>query len=274
MRNASAEARRFDIGRWRAARSGERSMKHPVIDEIESCGLTTLPDGKRVPIHGNVGPESGKVIQRAIEATGPRKGIEVGLAFGMSTLYILDAMQLRGEGQLIGMDPAQHDATWRGGGLYNVQRAGFDHHYIFHEEPSQFVLPRLAAAGTRIQFAFIDGWHTFDHTLVDFFFIDKMLDVGGIIVIDDVGYPSIRRLCHFILSNRDYVFFDCARYSWRSLRNRLKHVTQTILHPLVRDDFTPDATGRAQHRMIEAVQLIALRKEVEDRRSFDHFVAF
>jgi predicted O-methyltransferase YrrM len=145
------------------ARSGELSM-NPVIDEIESCGLTSLPDGSRVPIHGNVGPESGKVIQRAIKATSPRLGIEVGLAFGMSTLYILDAMQLRGEGQLIGMDPAQHDATWRGGGLYNVQRAGFGHQYVFHEEPSQVVLPRLAAADTRIQFAFIDGWHTFDHT--------------------------------------------------------------------------------------------------------------
>ena len=139
-------------------------MKHPVIDEIESSGLTILPDGTRVPIHSNIGPESGKVIRQAIEATRPQMGLEVGLAFGMSTLYILDAMQLRGEGQLIGMDPAQHDATWRGGGLYNVQRAGFGHQYVFHEEPSQVVLPRLAAADTRIQFAFIDGWHTFDHT--------------------------------------------------------------------------------------------------------------
>ena len=84
------------------------------------------------------------------------------------------------------------------------------------------MLPRLTAAGTRIQFAFIDGWHTFDHTLVDFFFIDRMLDVGGIIVMDDVGYPSIRRLCHFILSNRDYASFDFARYpSQLLLRTRL-----------------------------------------------------
>jgi hypothetical protein len=61
------------------------------------------------------------------------------------------------------------------------------------------VLPRLAAAGARIQFAFIDGWHTFHHTLVDFFFVDRMLNVGEIVIIDDVGYSS---LCHFILNNR------------------------------------------------------------------------
>jgi predicted O-methyltransferase YrrM len=221
-------------------------MRHPVIDEIESSGLTTLSDGTRVPIHSNVGPESGKVIQHAIEATRPRMGIEVGLAFGMSTLYILDAMQLHGGEHLIGMDPAQHDATWRGGGLHNVKRAGFGDRYSFRDEPSQVVLPKLAAAGSRIQFAFIDGWHTFDHTLVDFFFIDRMLDVGGIIVVDDVAYPSIRRLCHFILSNRDYTGFDYARYTSQTWRKRLKRLAQTVLHPLVRDDFAPAATTREQ----------------------------
>jgi predicted O-methyltransferase YrrM len=249
-------------------------MIHPVIDEIESTGLTTLSDGTRIPIHGNIGPESGKVIQRAIETTRPRMGLEVGLAFGISTLYILDAMQLYGGGFLTGMDPAQHDANWRGGGVHNVKRAGFADRYFFYEEPSQIVLPRLTAASTHIQFAFIDGWHTFDHTLVDFFFMDRMLDVGGIIVIDDVGYPSIRRLCHFILSNRGYSVFDVARYPSRSLRTGLKRVAQTVLHPIVRDNYTPNPAVREQQSLIEAAHLIALRKEVDDHRPFDHFVAF
>ena len=125
-------------------------MKHPVIDEIELSGLTTLSDGTRVAIRSNVGPESGKIIQHAIKATRPHMGIEVGLGFGFSTLYILDAMRLHGRGHLIGMDPAQHDATWRGGGLHNVKRAGFGNQYSFHEESSQVVLPKLAAAGSRI----------------------------------------------------------------------------------------------------------------------------
>jgi len=136
------------------------------------------------------------------------------------------------------------------------------------------VLPRLAVAGTRIQFAFIDGWHTFDHTLVDFFFVDRMLDVGGIVVIDDVGYPSIRRLCHFVLSNREYTTIDFSGYPSKSFKTRLKRLTKTALHPLVRDNLTPEAPVRAQQRAIEAVHLIALRKEADDLRPFDHFVAF
>jgi predicted O-methyltransferase YrrM len=250
-------------------------MKHPLLDEIESTGLTTLSDGTRVAIQGNIGPESGEVIERAIAATHPRTAVEVGLAFGISTLYILDAMRLHGGGTLIGMDPAQRDSTWRGGGLYNVERAGFRNQYLFHERPSQIVLPRLAAAGTRIQFAFIDGWHTFDHTLIDFFFVDRMLDVGGIIAIDDVVYPSIQRLCHFILSNRDYKTVDFAsHHPSNKFRTSLKRFAKTALHPLVRDNFTPAASVLVQQRAIEAVQLIALRKEADDHRSFDHFVAF
>src|SRR5262245_58674869 len=113
----------------------------------------------------HVGPQAGELIRKAIEVSHPETALEVGLGFGMSTLYILDAMRTFGNGTLIGMDPAQQNSTWRGGGLHNVRRAGFANKYQFFEEASEVVLPRLAASGTRIQLAFIDGWHTFDHTL-------------------------------------------------------------------------------------------------------------
>jgi hypothetical protein len=59
-----------------------------------------------------------------------------------------------------------------------------------HEAPSFQVLPKLQADGLRIDFAFIDGCHTFDYAMVDFFYIDKMLRVGGVVVFDDEYYPG------------------------------------------------------------------------------------
>ena len=53
------------------------------------------------------------------------------------------------------------------------------------------------AQGERIDFAFIDGAHTFDHALVDFFYIDRMLNVGGIVAFDDLGFPCIEKVCRF-----------------------------------------------------------------------------
>ncbi|MBK8742586.1 MAG: class I SAM-dependent methyltransferase [Betaproteobacteria bacterium] len=176
---------------------------------------------------------------------------------------------------LIGIDPAQHDGTWRGGGLYNIERAGFSDRYTFHEAASQSVLPRLADAGTRIQFGFIDGWHTFDHTLVDFFYLDQMLDVGGVLVLDDVGYPSLQRLAHFVITNRAYSFLDSAeRPVATGWRNTAKARAQQVFLPVVRDNHTPSEGSRLLQAPINRSRLIALQKTGNDERSFDHFVPF
>ena len=246
-----------------------------VIEDIERDGMTTLPNGERVLIHSGIGPGSGRVIRHAIEVASPRTGCEVGLAFGVSTLYILDAMSNFGGGRLIGMDPAQHDQTWRGGGLHNLKRAGFSDKYTFHEASSQFVLPRLAEEGTRIQLGFIDGWHTFDHTLVDFFYLDLMMDVGGIVILDDVGYPALRRLAHFIVTNRHYSVFDLDPWQVSSTwRRTAKSFVKAVCLPLIRDDHTPSKASSALQEPVNRSQMIALRKDGDDKRSFDHFVPF
>jgi predicted O-methyltransferase YrrM len=246
-----------------------------VIHEIEQGAFALGPDGERVGIHSGVDAESGRVLRRAIELASPQLGCEVGLAFGVSTLYILEAMKQFGGGRLIGMDPAQHDPTWRGMGLHNIRRAGLSDRYEFHESTSQSVLPRLAAEGKRIQFAFVDGWHTFDHTLVDFFYLDQMMDIGGVLVLDDVGYPALQRLAHFIMTNRAYTYFDgAARPAPSGWRNQLKRRVQRALNPLVRDDRTPSEPTLRLEAPVNSCQLIALQKRDHDRRRFDHFVHF
>jgi predicted O-methyltransferase YrrM len=72
----------------------------------------------------------------------------------------------------------------------NLRRAGFEDLITFYPEPSYRCLPRLEASQETFDFAFVDGMHTFDYVFTDFFYIDKMLPVGGVIVFDDVYYPS------------------------------------------------------------------------------------
>ncbi len=246
-----------------------------VIEEIERDGTVQLPDGSRVPVHSGVDAESGAVLHRAIQLASPAVGCEVGLAYGVSSVYILEAMTQFGGGRLIGMDPAQNDHTWQGAGLHSIQRAGFADRYQFHEATSQEVLPKLAADGLRVQFGFIDGWHTFDHTLVDFFFLDLMMDVGGVMVLDDVGYPGLQRLAHFIVTNRDYAVVGGAGRSLPvGARQSAKAFTQNLLRPLVRDNHTPDAEARKLQQPVNHCKLIALQKRGHDTRRFDHFVPF
>ena len=73
-----------------------------------------------------------------------------------------------------------------------------------HEELSYRALPQLEQAGTRVDLAFIDGWHTFDFAFVDFFFIDKMLREGGVVLFDDADWRSIRPILRYALTNLPY----------------------------------------------------------------------
>jgi len=246
-----------------------------VLSDIVKTGRTTLPTGEKVQANSYIDESCGLLLQAAIRTERPRIGVEVGLAFGISTLYILEAFSDSGGEKLIGMDPDQHNGGWRGGGLHNISRAGYEHLYEFHEETSQKVLPALVGRREHIDFAFIDGYHTFDHALIDFFFIDQLLKVGGVVVFDDVGYSSIKRVCDFIITNRGYEIYDCVRLKGNnSFSRRTKHTINQLLRPLIRTDKTPGPEARRRESLIDDVYFLALKKESDDARRWDHFVHF
>ena len=112
-----------------------------------------------------------------------------------------------------------------------------------------------------MQFAFIDGWHTFDYTFIDFFYIDRILDVGGVVVFDDTNdYLAVRKVVRYALTHRAYSFYggDGCSISWK---RRL--ATYAANFPLMRrisrpEVLIPDATRGITGRYV------ALRKERED----------
>jgi len=259
----------------KASQPEEHKTTNAVLNRIVETGQTLLPSGEKVQATGYIDASCGALLQKVIRATRPAVGVEVGLAFGISSLYILEAMKEAGCEKLIGMDPAQNDNHWRGGGLHNIRQSGYEALYEFHENTSQQVLPALAGEGQRIQFGFIDGWHTFDHVLLDFFYIDQMLDAGGVVVFDDVGYPGIKRACDFVLTNRDYEIYDCVRMSANNgFGRQSKHVLNRLLHPFIRTDKTPTRDAVQKEHNINDAYFLALTKRSDDTRGCDHFVHF
>jgi hypothetical protein len=76
------------------------------------------------------------------------------------------------------------------------------------EEPDFKALPCLLERGTKLDFAYIDEWHTFDYTLLDFFYIDKMLRTGGVVAFNDCGWLAVDRVLRFVQSHRKYADMD------------------------------------------------------------------
>ena len=73
----------------------------------------------------------------------------------------------------------------------------------FENDKSYNVLPKLLNEGIKIDFAFIDGMHLFDYVLVDFFYVDLLLNKGGYVLFHDNWMPSVKLVINWIKNNRE-----------------------------------------------------------------------
>jgi len=166
-----------------------RHRVNEVLKQILETG--TVTDGRvSVPVHSNVSKAEGQFLAEVIASTRPKSSIEIGMAFGISTLFLCEALAaLSVPGTHIVIDPHQHRA-WKGIGLRNLREAGYEHMVRFIEAPSEIALPQLLQEGLRIDFAFVDGLHRFDQVLLEFYYLNRLLSVGGVLVFDDTDYPG------------------------------------------------------------------------------------
>ena len=168
--------------------------------------MYTLPeiDGADGPVAINritrVDRTKGAELHRLVKESGAAKSLEVGLAYGFSTIWILDALAEGGSHTAI--DPFQF-TSWGGVGVTQARRLP-GKNFTFLEDYSIHALSDFIRAREKFQFIFIDGAHRFDDVLVDFYLADQVLEVGGTLVFDDTWMASIRTVLSFVLSNRAY----------------------------------------------------------------------
>jgi len=249
---------------------------HPLVEAALRDRVVADADGIALPLHSNVSRETCALIYEAAQDTGAVTAVETGMAFGIATLCLADAVTRNStNGRLLSIDPSQ-TTVWKGLALLQAQRAGFREAVQLLELPAHVALPQLLAAGERVDLAFIDGWHTFDHALIDFFYIDLLLRTGGIVIIDDVGYPAINAVARFIALNRGYEV-------WRTLSrgggkgtaaHRAKTAVKRVFRRLGRTDLDPRADDLPMFARMRSAEVVAFRKVAADERPYNHFRPF
>ena len=238
---------------------------NPVLEKILRTGNTTSASGEIIKVHSQISEKQGESLHEIISEVRPKVSLEIGLAYGISSLYICEALaKVQAERHII-IDPYQHQ-WWKGIGILNLKEAGYEKMIEFHEAPSFRVLPKLEADGLRIDFAFIDGYHTFDYVMVDFFYIDKMLRVGGVVAFDDFCYPSIRKLCRYILTNLPYSVFQkpAPDASHKVTLKRWLAFNLPIFSKEVRRIAKPEILEPNHKLGLRNREYVAFRKEKED----------
>lgn len=179
-------------------------------------------------LRGNIPRAFATALTAMVRREKPALCIEIGMAFGISTLAILEGLGDRG--RLISIDPFQN-SDYGGFGLGLVARTDRAAQHQLIEEPDYLALPQLLAEGHRPGFAYIDGMHTFDYVLLDGFYVDKLLPVGGVAAFNDCGFRSIHKYLKFFRGHRSYEELDAglapdyrganpAITAWRTIQRR------------------------------------------------------
>ena len=243
-----------------------------VLQEIVRTGHVRTPDrSERIKLSSSVSRDKGRFLQDIVVELNADVTLETGCCFGVSGLWICDGLKKTGGSRHIIADPYQYE-HWKGIGCNNLEEAGYGSMVEFYGLPAHLALPKLEERGDRIDFAFIDGWHTFDYALVDFFFIDRLLRVGGVVAVDDANFASVRKVCRYILTNRSYSVYRCfvdRTEPWFTRAERLlcragrryEHIRR-FLRP---ETVMPDV----DLGMISGSTCVALRKDAHDSRSWD-----
>ena len=133
----------------------------------------------------------------------PTTVIETGFGRGASAAFFLSALS-PWQGKVISIDPFWH---WAGKtGTNYIQQLGLAENHVLLEIPSEIALPMqlVQKSAEKLKIAYIDGSHHFDGTLLDFIYFDRMLEIGGVIAIDDAPAPAVRTVASFVANNLPY----------------------------------------------------------------------
>ena len=173
-----------------------------VLDEILTTNKIETREGGFIDLHSHTRREQGIFLQEMFDLAKPTSSLEVGFAYGISTLFILEKHQFYKSA------PKAHIVIepypWGDTALFNINKAELGEYLDIRNDLSDKVIPSLYLSGHRIQFAYIDTTKLFDVVMQDFYFTDKILDVNGIMVIDDCDTNGINKVVRFISSLPHY----------------------------------------------------------------------
>ncbi len=200
------------------------------LEKIFSTGMIEINEvGESVKVHSNTTIEQGLFLQKVFKLIKPINTLEVGLAYGISALFILEMHKEynHGKGVHIAIEP---DEYWGKGAIKNIENAGLSSYFKVERCFSDEFLPIMYNNGYRIQYAYVDTTKRFDIVFQDCYFLDKILDIGGVIILDDCGgsWPGVQRVARYMLNLPHYKLLDkTGKYKYSKI-DRIKNLVTNI----------------------------------------------
>jgi predicted O-methyltransferase YrrM len=140
-----------------------------------------------------------------VTRAGAVQTIEIGLGYGISALFIGEALLSSGDADArhVALDPYQA-TRFADCGLQFLDEAGLGTLMEFHAEESQIALPRFLTEGRTFDLAFVDGNHRFEGVFLDLVYLGRLVRAGGIVFLDDYQLPAVARAASFCMTNLEW----------------------------------------------------------------------
>ena len=157
-------------------------------------------EGKDIELSDGIPIEEVEMIYDVMSEYKPKSSLEIGLCHGISSMAICDNLkESNGVNHII--DPGLKVNRY---GINNLERAGLKDNFIHYDDVSEVVLPQLLQNDLKVDFVFMDGWLTLDHLMLDFFYIDKILNIGGIVMFDNCEMSSVKEAFNYFSQYPSY----------------------------------------------------------------------
>ncbi|GEO07618.1 class I SAM-dependent methyltransferase [Segetibacter aerophilus] len=228
--------------------------------------------GERIPLHSHTSKEQGEFLQDMFDLINPNTSLEVGFAYGISTLFILEKHRQNNSSERchIVIEP---DSYWGAAAVHNIQKEGLIKYLEIKKDFSDRILTSLYLQNHRIQFAYIDTTKRFDIVMQDFYFIDKMTDVGGVVILDDCGggWPGIQRVARYVNSLPHYKLLGKHGQTRQSVKRSLILGLANISLRLVplKEQLVETSSFKTNKELGLNYACLAFKKILEDDRKWD-----
>ena len=185
-------------------------LQEPFVSRLISLYSSEPQRGSDGELHSidtitRIPPEQGMLLHQLCRSIQPRATLEIGMAYGFSSLFILAALAQNQKGRHTAIDPVQR-SYWHGIGLTLAIESSpllaDSNGFRLIEDRSDRAATDLVREGESFDLIFIDGNHRYDDVLVDFYLYAQLVSNGGFIVLDDMWMRSVRTAADFIRTNR------------------------------------------------------------------------
>ncbi len=203
---------------------GELAETGKIVSQVDNQEFEIFPVA--------IEPLEGQRLRDWVIRESATKTIEIGLGYGLSTLYICEGLLMGGQPKAahVAMDP--HQSGYENCGLQVLEEAGVLDLVEFFETESQILLPRFLESGRNFDFAFVDGSHLFDRVFLDLIYLGRILTPGSIVFVDDYQMPAIERAVSFCTTNLDWTTEEISPedklHQWAVLRTALEPKARTF----------------------------------------------